>query len=77
MAYVGILNDDSKLLSLSNRDKGDVNRARENGGEFYEKVKFVWKSLRVHIEANLSQGGQLGSVTQVAGRLESQPPSWE
>lgn len=51
VAYVGIIKDDTKLLSLSNWENADANNTRENGGQVEEKVKFVLNSLYISMQS--------------------------
>lgn len=57
MPYVGVVKDDTRLLSLSNRERKEPNNTQGKWG----KVKLVLNGLTVPLRARLSLGaGCLG-----------------
>ena len=69
---MGIIKDDTKLLSLSIWENRDANNTKEHGGKFQEEVEFGLRSLLVTFMQSWSSGWPCGTEICLGGRLEKQ-----
>ena len=78
MEGMGIIKDDTKLLSLSIWENRDANNTKEHGGSVQGEVEFALRSLLVTFMQSWSSGWPCSPGICLEGRLESQswnPPS--